>query len=98
MTYTVYTPTGLATDYSSVSALRRQVDHSPVLGEMAGTLKRAAWHIRRSTLTGVTPALGDRITQTDGTVWVVLEDVSKQTDSTRWRLICQQLEGTGEQL
>lgn len=98
VTYTVFTPAGAETDDATVSAIKFQNEHTPVLGEVVGTMKQALWHLRRSTLAGVTPALGDRITQADGTVWVVLQDVTQQTDGARWRLRCQLLEGSGGDL
>jgi len=95
VTYTVYDPSGTGTDYEDVSALRMGIDHVPVYGDVAGVAKRVTWHIRRSTLTGVVPAMGDRITESNGTQWVVVESVSRQTDDVRWRCVCQRLGGAG---
>lgn len=95
LTYSVYDPSGSPTEYEDVSGLRLAIDHVPVYGEAAGMAKRVTWHLRRSTLPGVTPAMGDRITEADGTQWIVVENVSKQTDDVRWRCVCQRLGGAG---
>lgn len=94
VTYTVYTPAGAAGAVTTgVSALFITQTAASVLGEMIGTLKRVDCHVKADTLPNVTPAMGDRITRTDGRVYVVLPDgVTKATDETRWALTVQLLE------
>lgn len=95
VTYTVYTPAGeVEATTANVSALFITQEAASVLGEMIGTLKRTDCHLKKSTLPGVTPAMGDRVTRADGRVYIVLADgVTLATDETRWALTVQLLEG-----
>lgn len=86
---TVTPTTSAAAAQASVKALQRQLSRSDVFfGSTAGiSPSDTVFHLWKSTLGSVVPNPGDKITQSDGTVWEILSlQYSPQT--RRWRCIC----------